>query len=504
MNKTITINIGGVVFNIDENGYSILDQYLISLRKHFGTDAAAEEIVSDIELRIAEIFSDKTELSKGIVSIADVKEVVKSMGQPEEFENDGDDTFIENVAIENNISKYENPNVEKTEKAPKKFMRDSDDRVIGGVAAGIAHYFSINVVLVRLIYFILLAFVGVGLIPYLLMWLIIPKATSTIDKLKMRGEAVNIETIAHSNRIEAIEKSKPQTSSQHFFNVLASLLSKFGSFSLAFLRMAMLLIAIIGFAVLVSLLVAFGYGFIMTPNNILSFFIESNLSAWVSAIASIIFLAIPILFLVFSIILLLFNRKIWNQQLALILIGFWLFSAVLFGLNTYDISKDFKELSTTSKELPLNFNTNKGVYLDANDKKLKSKKELLGTNISLMSYTFTLDEDSIYLTQPKLKIEKSLDYKYHLFIDLEARGRTVEKATERMQQIFADVQLKKNKLILSNYASFYKDNLYRLQKFSYRLQVPENGKIRISENVLNLFTDITDEMPQTKYDSVSE
>lgn len=503
MNKTITINIGGVVFNIDENGYALLDKYLINLKRHFGNDAGAEEIVSDIELRIAEVFSGRTEISKGYVSEADVIDIIKSMGQPEEFEDaDNAEAVTENKKQTKRI--YENKLTQtNTNSVSKKFMRDSDDRVVGGVAAGIAHYFNLSVVLVRVIYFILLGVLGIGLIPYLLMWLIIPKATSTIDKLKMRGEAVNIDTIAQSNRIEAIEKAKPQTSTQFFFNSLANILSKFGSFILAFLRMFLLLFAFTGFFALVALLGSIGYAILMGSDSLFSFFIESKLSVWMSAISGMVFLAVPVLFLVFSIILLLFNRKIWNQQLALILVGFWLISVLIFGLNSWDIGEDFKVIEQTSKEIDLNVNPNSGIYLLAKEVEIKTNP-LVNTNISLMSQTFKLGEDSIYLTNPKLKIEQSPDRKYHLYIDLEARAKTKEKAIERIEQIVPNVSIENNNLTLANYASFYKDNLYRVQNFNYRLQVPNNGKIRISESVLNLFTDITDELPQTEYDRMLE
>ena len=509
MNKTITINIGGVVFNIDEVGYSILDKYLINLRNHFGDDATSAEIVSDIELRIAEIFNDRTGANKITISKNDVKDVINSMGQPEQFYDDTIEIALSekiSTAQQSDIAPISTENSKqnkvKTKKIPRKLMRDGDDRVVGGVSAGIAHYFNINVILVRLVYFILLAVFGIGLIPYLLLWLVVPKATSTIDKLKMRGQAVNIETIAQSNRIEAIEKAKPQTSSQHFSNILAKLFSKFGSFCLAFLRMMLLLIAVAGLASLVAILVTIGYGFFMGSDNLFSFFIESKLFIWMSALSGLVFLSIPILFLVFAIILLLFNRRIWNKQLVLILFGFWLISAVLFGLNIWDFSKDFKVVESFSEDVLLNINKNKRLYLDADDALLESKKYLFSPNIVIMSQTFRLDEDSIYLINPSLKIEESADNEFHIILNMESRAKTKEAAVKRMQQIVPNFKIINNKLILGNYAAFYKESLYRLQKFNYVIQVPKNGKITLSENVIRLFANITDEIPQTVYEGM--
>lgn len=201
MKKTLTVNLNQNLFNIDEDAYSKLSEYLDSIKKHFAKTQDSEEIVSDIEARIAEKFLEKTALNKSIIVITDVEEIIASMGTVADLSRDEETEDSENTDIEDD-----------TIQTRKKLFRDPKDKVIGGVASGLATYFGFDTIVVRLI-FIILALVpytsGVSIIGYIILLFIVPIAKNTADRLIMKGETVTlskIENMVNSKFSESKDK----------------------------------------------------------------------------------------------------------------------------------------------------------------------------------------------------------------------------------------------------------------------------------------------------------
>ena len=188
MKKTFNINLGGIVFHIDEDAYELLDKYLSNLRIHFSKEEGAEEIVHDMELRISELFSERLNERKQGVTLTEVEEIIAQMGKPEEFSEDTTQDTNEYI---------------KEEKGPKRLFRDPDNKVIGGVCSGIAAYLGWDVTAVRIIFIALaLPFILNGslilngvVIAYIIAWIIIPEANTAAEKLSMKGMKVNVENI---------------------------------------------------------------------------------------------------------------------------------------------------------------------------------------------------------------------------------------------------------------------------------------------------------------------
>jgi phage shock protein PspC (stress-responsive transcriptional regulator) len=183
MNKTISINLSGMLFYLEENAYNRLFQYLNEIRQCFvGTDGG-DEIIQDVEARIAELFA-KYIVTKQVILEKEVDEVIGIMGEPEVYNDD-------ETTTQQPIEEKEN----KDRDAIKRLYRDSDDAVLGGVCSGIAYYFGIDPVWLRLAFVIALFLAGSGPLLYIILWIVIPKANTTAEKLQMRGEKVNIENI---------------------------------------------------------------------------------------------------------------------------------------------------------------------------------------------------------------------------------------------------------------------------------------------------------------------
>ena len=188
MKKTYNINLGGIVFHIDEDAYELLDKYLSNLRIHFSKEEGAEEIVHDMELRISELFSERLNEKNQVITLKDVEEIIAQMGKPEEFSEDATQDTNEYI---------------KEEKTPRRLFRDPDNKVIGGVCSGIAAYFGWDVTILRILLIILAfpifwngAFIIKGIVLfYIIAWIIIPEANTATDKLSMKGMKVNVENI---------------------------------------------------------------------------------------------------------------------------------------------------------------------------------------------------------------------------------------------------------------------------------------------------------------------
>ena len=167
MKKTLTINIGYSIFNIDEDAYEILNKYLDSIKDYFQKIDNDPDIIKDFELRIAENFSSKVSSSKQCIDLSDVKEVIEIMGSLDDFKEIYNDTETENV---------------KEEKKSNKLFRDSSNRIIAGVCSGIAEYFKIDPIIVRVLFFIA---VPLNLIVYIIFWIGIPSKDFTPDLRKI-------------------------------------------------------------------------------------------------------------------------------------------------------------------------------------------------------------------------------------------------------------------------------------------------------------------------------
>lgn len=181
MKKTLTINLGGTVFHIDEDAYHLLDNYLANLRVHFRREKSADEIVHDMELRISELFADRLKEGKQVITIEDVEEIIAQMGQPEELSDE------ETAGTE-----------EPRQTTGRRLFRDPDDKVLGGVASGLAAYLGWDVTWVRVALLVLGFFVHGVILAYIIAWIIIPQARTAPEKLAMKGEAINVENIGRT------------------------------------------------------------------------------------------------------------------------------------------------------------------------------------------------------------------------------------------------------------------------------------------------------------------
>lgn len=186
MKITLSVNIGGYSFNIDEDAYDELRVYLKSLEVWFAQEESSGEILNDIEARIAELFRAKLTEYRQVITIEDVRSVISVLGTPED------------IAGKTGGGNSGKPGMAGTHR----MYRDPDNRIIGGVSAGIAAYWHIEPIVVRIIFLALVFAGGMGLLIYLILWIVLPEARTTAQKIEMRGEPVDIHNIKESVKRE--------------------------------------------------------------------------------------------------------------------------------------------------------------------------------------------------------------------------------------------------------------------------------------------------------------
>lgn len=194
MRKTITINLNAGIFHIDEDAYEVLKQYLWQIESHFSNLDERKEIIADIEARLAELFRAGSAQQEVIITMTDVEKVIEILGQPEEIA--GEEIPFNQMG-------------QSQHKRPRRLYRDIDNRILGGVCSGLAAFFNIDVTIVRILAVILALFGGGGLLIYIILWIFVPSAITTAQKLEMKGEPVTIKNIgkAVKEEFEQVKKN---------------------------------------------------------------------------------------------------------------------------------------------------------------------------------------------------------------------------------------------------------------------------------------------------------
>ena len=214
MKKSFNVNLGGRIFQIDEDAYEQLSDYLVSVKTCFRNNECGEEIASDIEARLGELFEARVSAgSARIITLSLVNEMIARMGKPESMVDDdeaaGEPADKECEGAQESASSTAADEYVRRVSMGKKLFRDGDNKVLGGVVSGLAAYFNMNVTLLRVIA-VVLFFLSTfwAFLLYLVMWAVVPLALTTTDKLRMQGVEPTPENIAEKLAYEepAIDK----------------------------------------------------------------------------------------------------------------------------------------------------------------------------------------------------------------------------------------------------------------------------------------------------------
>ena len=253
MKKTLTVNLGGTVYHIDEDAYILLDNYLNNLKYHFRSEADADEIVRDMETRIAELFSEYISHGQQVITIENVEEVIARMGKPEEINTDNDS---------NSDTGYSYRTSDTGETPKRRLFRNPDDKILGGVVSGLAAYFGWDVAWTRIVVLACGIFLHGFILAYIIAWIIIPMARTATEKLQMKGEPVNMENIGKTvtdgfeKMNDYVHSDKPRSFVEKLGNVFFSVVGFIVKLAIVVLAICCAPVVVIVLIVLFALLMA--------------------------------------------------------------------------------------------------------------------------------------------------------------------------------------------------------------------------------------------------------
>lgn len=426
MNKTVNINLASTFFHIDENAYQILERYLRKLKEGFKDTAGGEEIMQDIEARIAELFQDLKTNPDYVINTADVEKVIGIMGEPE------------TVLSEEDINTSQ-------EKIHRKLYRDPEDKYIGGIAAGLGHYFKIDATWIRLIWLFLALFSGgVFTLIYILFWILVPLAKTTGDLLRMKGEPVNIATIKKkikeefddvTTKIKDLDYEKAGSTlkkkSKNFFQFLENLIRKIPSIILKLIGLLFLLISISSiFALFIGSFVLLGLGNLLLPFQFVDLGVFPD-SFW--RIALILVVLIPFIFL-FSLGIRLLrgvSSRIGSVS-RLVLFSLWIIAiGALVFTGTNQIRKNsITATQTTIHELAIEHEDTLRVSLFINEIKPNSWKFKKNNPLNALSRRIEKSQKLVTLSIKPNKLSST-----SLEIQASAKGADEKKAQQTVEQL---------------------------------------------------------------------
>ena len=339
MNKIIQVNLAGQSVSIDEKAYQSLSSYLHTLENHFAKTEDGDEILQDIEARIAELFFGKIKNGNSFINATDVHEAISLMGTPEDISID------EDQEPKRNRSSYT---------SRKKLFRDTDDRVLGGVCSGLAAYFNMDTNIMRIAVILLIIFTGIPLFAYFVIWIAIPEATTPEDRSRMHGGNTTVNDIVHNVRNEATnaaqsvkkevnnvaDRLKKNTSLRSSGrSVVSGLEQVIRFFAKIFGAGTLILLVIIGIALSVFLLANAVGGIHLSAGGetvVAPSILTTPTLNWIFSISLLSLILIPIGTLCSSIILFIFNMDIRLNIKAVFLA--WLISlAVFIGISIYAV-----------------------------------------------------------------------------------------------------------------------------------------------------------------------
>lgn len=501
MNKTIIININGIVFHIEEDAYEILKTYMTEVKRHFAYSTDSEEIVTDIENRLAEMFSERLNTdNRQVIITADVESITERMGNVSDFDIENDDQ----------PSGVNSRNYYHTE---RKLFRDTDDRIISGVCSGLAHYFSIEPRWIRLLAIISIFF-GFGIPVYIILWLVIPKATTRADKMAMKGEPINIQTLK-KNFDEEFEGLKHGLKNVHqeakpIINQLIRFIGKAG----------MLLVKIIGGIILFSgiiALFALGVGFIIflgywnsNQLNTFPFNLVNPGYKSVLTISGFFLIFVPLTSLVLFAARVIFTRFAVSQTVYFGMLILWLSALVVGVYHASKVGAEFNEeakFSVTSTLKP-----SSEYYLKLNPVRFLTKEDSLEYNINASDFKERIIVNSRRddFDQPRnvsLKIIKA-DVKTPVLIqEFSARGFDFETALANAKSAEYHFLQTDSILLLDENTHIKRGELWRDQRVQLTLKIPENTVLHIESGLNRYLEDynLWECQPvQTKNDYLSE
>ncbi|MBB2145687.1 PspC domain-containing protein [Pedobacter sp. LMG 31464] len=492
MKKTLIINIGNSIIHIEEDAYEILTTYLIEIKQHFAKDADDFEIVTDIENRIAEMFSEILQAAqKQVIELADVQSVIAQMGRVQDFQTEDEEEAPKANPYTNHIGN-------------KKLYRDTDEGVIAGVCVGVGHYLNIEARWVRLIAFLSIFLGGSGILAYFILWFAMPRAVSRSEKMAMKGEATNLYGYQRSFDEElAAFKENMKSANAHLGpmvkrsgNFITELIDVLGKFLSGTGKVIMRIIAgsfiVCGFGMMICLIICLAAFLGFWDSNAYDYFPLSIINQGFRSeivLGAFVTLFIPVLALVLFAVRVAFNRMAINKTVSFALLIIWLIGVSSTVYYAAKISSEFQEHAELVQTIELK--TYPTYVIDVDKSMALSKDDSLAYRINEMDFGRRIivdDSDDHPFRVPRnvrIEIIKSENSKTTMVQTYESQGKTFQVALQNAQNINYKYTQTDSLLTLSPRLDLKKESIWRNQEVHITLKVPVGTHLFLNDNIYN-------------------
>lgn len=595
MKKVININFQGRVIPIEDSAYDLLQQYIASLRTYFANEEGRDEIINDIESRICELFGEQLKKGASCITDENVIAIMDSMGRPADFEaaedKDDDETFTANAKTgpgantqtgnSQTYSGYQKNRMYRNEEDKilggvasgvanylkidpavlrilfaitafaggtglliyvvlwialpsrslvtsirKRLYRDPEDKVFGGVCGGLAQYFDINNVIPRIIFalpfiFGLITTLGrsfffegpviIGgfggsafIIAYIILWIVLPEAITASEKLEMRGEKVDLNSIrdtimedmqgfrgradkiradvqASATKVVGEAKEAWQQRGRPFVNEATGSIRRNGSgighaIGVIIKAFFMIIVGSIALGLFVALifLMSNGIGVLPLKNFVLNGFAQNALG-WG---ALLLFFGTPILAILIWFIRKLMKVKKRNNYIAYTFSFLWTIGLVCLIVLVALLSRDFKSQVGMNADFEL-----------AQPASGKLTVRLTGSNVERFDEWYntdgvlSIDNDSLYLNTVRVNVIKSKDSLYHLHLVKFSNGSSRAAAQSRAEKISFPIEQEDSIIYLPESFAIDMKSKWRTQRVMVVIEVPVGKRINLSSDL---------------------
>lgn len=473
MNKTVSIHLQGIPFIFEVQAYELLEDYLKRLKEVLKHEEGYEEILQDVELRVVELLEKDLSTFKKVVVISAIEEIISKLGKPEDFSSDDKNTM-------NDI------NSEKFEKKEKRLFRDGDNAMIGGVCAGVAAYFHIDVVIVRAIYIFSFLTFGIGFLLYLILWAIIPMAKTSSEKLQMKGHPVNIENMKTelddaANRIKngAKDWKKNQRITTTISQILRVISVIVGIWALLF-GTSIFVFAVLFFFVNPDIIPAQLNGHFMSFQDFGGLLFESyEHETYFYFGIGIICLALIAQCYLFG-IRLITRFKASYLKILTVVFGITLVIGIVFvSVGGIQIGRSMAIYGEVQKELGVIKGKTLELELHSIENKMINGFKVTSNGDEGVA---TIKNGRVYLHGIELVYSQSIDSFFHIRQVNDAQGRSHEIALKNARNIQCPYEINGNRFIIESLYSFPKKDKFRDQNVKFMIAVPKGGSIQYAND----------------------
>jgi len=510
MKKTVTINLNGVIFHIDEDAHEMLNKYLEKIKGYFSDSQGKDEIMADIEARIAEMFQEKITGSKEVIAIADVEAVISVMGKPEDYVDAESAPGSQTTAESEPSSDY-------TEYRRRRVFRDPDNNVFGGVCGGISAYFNFDPIWMRVAFAISFFVFGTGFLLYLLLWIIIPMAKTTADRLEMKGESVNISNIEKSikeeldnlkKKFDDLKNGSGSTATKQHRQKAKNVFDKIIDFIVSLLTFAVQTIAkfigvifiALGIVFIISLLsTLFGTGGILsiTPAGISTialsdftdlFFVAEDQLTQVT-IGLLLLLGIPFIAIIYNGIKMLLGIKKRIRGLGIVAMSLWIAGCILLGYVGLQVGSDFSKKGISKSSLAIERPADNTLYLEVIGEEYYEDEYESKMNFGDW-HCYYVEDEEISFGNAKLDIVKSKTDSIEIQMIYSARGKTRKKASKRAGNIQYMFTQKDSLIQFDPYFKIPDGEKWRNQKVKILIKLPDSASVFLSNSMDRIIFDV--------------